>query len=145
MGRPVVVNAMVRRVDAVQATLARYQDRPLRYGREDCARMTAFCLRKQGVRAPLLKGGTYSSALGAARALKRLQFATLADAVDALGLPRIAPAMCLPGDVLALPAPDDAVALLVAVGNGRAFGYFDGRFQVGQPLEFVTAWRSIHG
>ncbi len=63
---------MIRRVAAVEATLARFEGRTLAYGRDDCARMTAFCLRKLGVKAPLLKGGSYASAVGAARVLKRL-------------------------------------------------------------------------
>ena len=143
MRRPLIDSPMPRRVAAVEATLARFQGRPLTYGRDDCTRMAAFCLRRLGVRAPLLKAGSYSSALGAAKAMKRLGFDTLDQAVDALGLPRIAPAMCLPGDLLALPAEQLGVALMIAVGNGRAFGYFDGRFQVGQPLIYDAAWRSI--
>jgi hypothetical protein len=139
------MSPLQRRVEAVEATIARFKDRPLSYGRDDCARMAAFCLRRLGVKAPLLKGGSYSSKLGAARALKAIGAETLADAVDGVGLPRIAPAMCLPGDILALPAHDETVALMIAVGNGRAFGYFDGKFQVGQPLLYVAAWRSIDG
>ena len=143
MTRPVIDSPMPRRVAAVEATIARFEGRPLKYGRDDCTRMVAFALRRLGVRTPLLKAGSYSSALGAAKAMKRMGFDTLDQAVDAIGLPRIAPAMCLPGDIIALPAEQHGVALMLAVGNGRAFGYFDGRFQVGQPLMFDAAWRSI--
>lgn len=139
----VTVNPMIRRVAAVEATMARFGGLPLTYGRDDCIRMIAFALKQQGQRVSLLAGGPYSSALGAAKALKKLGHNSIVDAVDAHGLPRIAPAMCLPGDVLALPAEAFGGALLLAVGNGRAFGYFDGQFQVGQPLMFLTAWRSI--
>lgn len=138
-----VANPMVRRVAAVEATIAQFNGKPLAYGKSDCIRMIAFALKKQGHRVSLLKGGRYSSALGACRALKTLGFETVLDAVDGHGLPRIAPALCLPGDVMALPAEAFGGALMLAVGNGRAFGYFDGQFQVGQPLMFETAWRSI--
>lgn len=136
---------MPRRVAAVEATIARFDGRPLKYGRDDCTRMVAFCLRKLGVRTPLLKAGSYSSALGAAKALKRLGYTTLDQAVDALGLPRIPPATCLPGDILALPAEGGQIALCIAVGNGRALGFWEtaGVCTVIQPTAYVTAWRSI--
>ena len=121
----------------------RFLGKPLTYGKNDCARMALFCLKRLGVKVSILKAGSYSSEIGAARALKALGAANIAEAVDALGLPRIPPASALPGDILALPAAAFGGALMIAVGNGRAFGYFDGEFRVGQPLLFVTAWRSI--
>jgi hypothetical protein len=137
------MHPMIRRQQAVEKTLARFNDKPLTYGRDDCARMVAFCLKKMGLKASLLPGGSYSSKLGAAKALKRLGHDGLPEAVDALGLPRIAPAAALPGDIIALPAEAFGGALMIVVGNGRAFGFFDGRFQVGQPHLIDTAWRSI--
>lgn len=134
---------LVRRQIAAQMTIDRFQGKPLVYGMDDCARMTAFCLRKLGVKVSLLKAGPYKTELGAARVLKKMGHDSLSDAIDALGLPRIAPAMCLTGDVLALPTENGGVALYVSVGNGRAFGLIDGGFAVGQPSHFVTAWRSI--
>lgn len=141
-----MTNPMVRRVDAVQATIDRFRDKPLKLGTDDCVRMAAFALRKQGVKASLLKAGSYSSETGARRAMKRLGYETLADALDALGLPRIAPAACLPGDILSLRAADgDDLALAVAVGNGRALGFWEaaGVCTVFQPLAYHAAWRSI--
>lgn len=137
---------MIRRVAAVEATIARFDGLPLTYGKDDCARMVAFALRKQGARVALLKAGQYSSKLGAAKALKKLGHESIVDALDAaLPARRIAPAACLPGDIMSLPAEAFGGALFLAIGNGRAFGYFDGRFQVGQPLTWDTAWRSIDG
>ncbi|WP_292085310.1 MULTISPECIES: DUF6950 family protein [unclassified Brevundimonas] len=137
-------HVMVRRVAAVEATIKRFEGKPLAYGRDDCARMAAFCLRKLGVKASLLKAGAYRSALGARRALMTLGYSNLEDAVDGLGLPRIAPATALPGDILALQG-EDGVALCVAIGNGRALGFWasSGVCTVIQPLEYVAAWRSI--
>lgn len=138
---------MIRRQQAAQATIDRFIDRPLSYGKDDCVRMTAFCLRKLRVKVPLLQAGTYTSALGAARALKRLGHDNLSDAIDSLGLPRIAPAMALTGDIVALPnAAGDDVALTVAVGNGRVLAFWAGSggvCTVIQPLQFAHAWRSI--
>jgi hypothetical protein len=139
-------NPMIRRIEAVEATIARFQGKPLKYGRDDCVRMSAFVLRKLGVKTPLLKAGTYSSEISARRAMKKMGFATLPEAVDAVGLPQIAPALALPGDILALKADHgDDVALAVAVGNGRALGFWEGAgvCTVFQPLAFETAWRSI--
>lgn len=140
------MNDLIRRRDAAQATMDRFRDRPLRYGRDDCVRMAAFHLRQLKIRAPLLKAGSYSSERGAMKALKRTGFATLPDAVDAVLGPEsrlAAPAMALAGDLLALPAERFGGALMIAVGNGRAFGYFEGRFQVGQPHLFEAAWRPV--
>lgn len=138
-------NPMIRRVAAVQATIDRFRDKPLKLGTDDCVRMAAFALRKQGVRASLLKAGSYSSEVGARRVMKRLGYETLADAVDALGLPRIAPAMALPGDILSLRSKEGDVALTVAVGNGRVLGFWEaaGVCTVFQPVEYADAWRSI--
>ena len=136
---------LIRRQQATQATVDHFQGKPLAYGKDDCARMVAFCLKRLGLKVSLLKAGSYSSELGAAKALKRLGYGSLVEAVDAHGLPRIAPAKAVLGDILALPAERFGGALMIAVGNGRAFGYFDGRFQVGQPLLFEAAWRTIDG
>lgn len=139
------MNDLIRRRDAAQATIDRFHGKPLAYGRDDCVRMAVFCLRKLGVRVSLLKAGSYRSELGAARALRRTGFATLAEAVDAQGLPRIAPAMALPGDLVGLPAPNGQVGLAVAVGNGRVLAFWETAqaCTVIQPLEYVCAWRAV--
>lgn len=137
------MSVLVRRVQAVEATMARFQDLPLTYGKDDCIRMAAFALKQQGRKVSLMKAGSYKSPLGAQKALKKLGYETILDAVDGEGLIRIAPIMALPGDLFALPSETHGGALLLAVGNGRAFGCFEGKFQVGQPLMFEAAWRSI--
>lgn len=141
------MNPMIRRQQAAQATIDRFSGKPLVLGKYDCARMAAFCLRQLGVRASLLKAGRYSSAVGARRVMTRLGYDTLSDAMDGLGLPRIAPAMALPGDILSLRAqrPEDGVALVVAVGNGRVLGFWEaaGVCTVFQPVEFDHAWRAV--
>jgi hypothetical protein len=137
---------MVRRQRAAQATIDRFSGKALAYGKDDCARMAVFCLKKLGVKVSLLKLGPYKSELGAARVLRGLGFDSLSDAVDGLGLPRIAPAACLPGDIMALPTDDGQIGLAVAVGNGRVLAFWAGAgglCTVIQPLKFAHAWRAI--
>jgi len=134
---------MIRRVAAAQATLDRFKDQPHRFGKCDCIRLTAFHLRKLGYKPPLSKGGSYASYRGAKAALKRAGYASVAEAVDALGLERIPPAAAMVGDILQLPAVDELGALTVALGNGRVLGFHEDAIGavVLQPLEFVAAWR----
>ncbi|KQM65783.1 hypothetical protein ASE75_06010 [Sphingomonas sp. Leaf17] len=138
------VPPMVRRRDAAQATLARFGDVPLKLGKNDCVRMGAFALRQMGHRPQLGRAGSYSTPIGAVRALKRAGYASLADALDGLGLARIAPAAALPADILLLASegPLDG-AIAVVLGNGRALAYHqhaEGAVVV-HPVDVVSAWR----
>lgn len=136
------------RTAAAQATLSRFLDQPFQWGKNDCARMVAYHLRKLGYPVQLAKAGTYKSAIGARRALQRLGFGHLREAVDSYGLSRIPPAAAIIGDVIELPADDALGALGVALGNGRVLAYHQDAVGavVIQPTGYVTAWRSIeHG
>lgn len=134
-----------RRVKAAQATLDRFKDHPFAFGKNDCARLVAFHLRKLGYRPSLAKAGSYKTALSARAALKRAGYESLADALDGLGLPRIPPAAAVVGDVLQIPAVDAFGALAVAMGNGRVLGYHQDTVSavVMQPLAFEAAWRVV--
>lgn len=136
-------HALVCRRDAAQATLDRFGDQPFTWGKRDCCRMVAFHLKLLGYRPQLAKGGTYSSLLGATRALARAGVESLAAALDALSLPRIAPAAAIVGDIIAIPSEGPLDALAVALGNGRALAYHQDlpNAVVVQPLEMVAAWR----
>lgn len=138
---------MIRRCDAAHAAVVRFDGRPLVWGREDCARLAAFVMRRLGHKPSLAKAGSYSSATGALRALRRLGYETLADAVDAQGLLRIPPAMARPADIIGL-TPEEAgpwCALTVALGNGRVLGFQGGQARILQPnqpaLSSAIAWR----
>lgn len=104
-------SALLLRQRAVSACLTRFEGVPLIWGKTDCVRLCALALRKQGHAVPLLKGVRYSSEQTALRRFKEQKIETLCDAVDALGLVRIAPAMALPGDLIAMPP-----------GEGNPFG-----------------------
>lgn len=137
---------MLRRQRAAQATVDRFRGVPFAYGKNDCARLAAFALRQMGHKPGLAKAGSYSSALGAARALKRLGHVDLASALDALGLLRIPPIATLPCDLILLPGVGPfGGSLTVAVGNGRVLGYhLDAPpADILQPVEYIAAWRVI--
>lgn len=132
---------MIARRDAAQAAVDRFDGQPFAWGKNDCVRLAAFTLRKLGHKPNLARAGTYSSLLGAKRALVRTGFATLEEALDALGLPRIPPAAAVVGDIVGLPGLDDWTALTVALGNGRVLGFMSGRCGVLAPITPLTAWR----
>ncbi len=132
-----------RKVAAAQATLDRFKGVPLRLGRNDCARMVAYHLRKLGHRMKLPASGSYASARSARREMAKLGHASLEAALDSFGFERIAPAAAIAGDVVMLPGDTDLGALTVAMGNGRLCGYHQDAAGavVLQPFEFLAAWR----
>lgn len=138
------MHPMIRRQQAVEATVQRFAGKTLAYGRDDCARMAAFLVKRLGVKVRLAKMPRYSSEVGAARALKALECDTLAEVVDLTGLPRIAPARAIIGDLAAYPGEDGGVAIFVVVAAGRVLGCVDGVFAIGEPQQAaITAWRTV--
>lgn len=137
------MSEMIRRVAAAQATLDKYKGHPFHFGSRDCAQLVAFHLRKMGHKPKLAKAGRYSSALGAKKALKRLGFETLAEAMDANGFERIPPAAAIVGDVIEMPGLEGPGALTVCMGNGRVVGYHQDAIGavVLQPVQTIAAWR----
>lgn len=136
---------MIRRQQAAQAAVDRFKGQPWELGKNDCVRLAAFVLRKMGHRPQLGKAGSYKTGPGAILALKRAGYATLAEALDALGLERIAPAAARVADIIMIPgeAPLDG-ALTIAVGNGRVLGFHEdaGSAEILQPVDFIGAWRA---
>nr|AGU09961.1 hypothetical protein [uncultured organism] len=135
--------AMVRRRDAAQATLDRFKDVPLRLGRNDCARLVAYHLRKLGWSVKLPPSGSYASVRSARREMEKLGYKTLEAALDSFGFERIPPAAAVVGDVVMLPADTDLGSLTVCMGNGRVCGYHEDAAGavVMQPIEHAAAWR----
>lgn len=135
---------MVRRVAAAQACIDRFVGKTYDCSKNrDCIKLAGHSMHKMGRRTGLTKGLRYSSEAGGLRVMRKLGFKTLIEAVDAAGLERIAPAMALPGDIIALQTGDSAFgcSLAVAVGNGRVVGFVNGFGAVLQPLQYLTAWR----
>lgn len=145
---------LLPRQQAVAACLDRFSGKPRQYGAVDCVRSSVIVLRAARVKIPFLKGATYGSRGKAAQLLKSTGHDTLVDCLDALGLERIAPLKTLPGDILALPVPDDdpfgaSLFVVTAGGARRAFGLdpITSRFAVGAPdLSLcLAAWRVPFG
>ena len=135
---------MIRRAAAAQACIDRFNGKPYEAGKRDCIKLAGHSMHRLGRRVGLTKGLRYSSEAGGLRAMRKLGFKDLAEAVDAAGLERIAPAAALPGDIIALAAEGESAfgcALTVAVGNGRVLGFQNGVGVVMQPLAYLAAWR----
>lgn len=147
-------NALLVRQRAVAACLKRFDKKQRQYGAVDCVKSTAMVLRAAKVKIPMLKGKTYGSRGKAKALLAETGYATLVDCLDALGLERIAPLASLPGDILALPVPDDdpfgaSLFIVHTAGAHRAFGFdpMTSCFEVGVPdlSACFAAWRVPFG
>jgi len=128
-------------VKAAQACIDRFNGKPYAPGKRDCVKLACHLLHQYGVAVPHTKGVRYSTEAGAIKALRRAGFRDLIEAVDSLGLERIAPARAQAGDLVGLPCDRLGCTLTVAVGNGRVIGFQGGRGCVIQPLKFAAAWR----
>lgn len=140
-----MTHVLQRRAEVAQAAVDRFAGKPFVWGVNDCASLAVFAMREFGWTPRLGARGSYRTARGAVRHLKRLGFGSLEGAVDDVGLARIAPAAALPGDIVAIPGEAVAglsmPALTIAVGYQRVLGFLDGRCGVIQPSAWVTAWR----
>lgn len=138
-------HVLIRRRDAAQATRDRFIDVPFAWGSADCGKMVAFHLRQLGIAAGLSKAGSYSSAIGAKRALERLGVSSLAERLDVLGLQQIAPAFAIVGDIISMPSVGPIDALAIAMGNGRVLAYHEVApgATILQPIKMLTAWRVL--
>ena len=138
-------HALVRRVKASQVTRDEWAERPWRMGQADCVRMTASHLRRMGYSVKLPPEGSYRTVKSAQKKLQEKGFTSLADAMDQLGFPRIAPAAALVGDIVEMPSEIDQLGtLVVALGNGRVLGWHEDAPAgacVLQPVDWIAAWR----
>lgn len=130
-----------RRHAAIEATMARYRDKPFQWGKVDCAKVVAFHLKRLGYKIAISKAGAYQSPLGAQRAIKRMGYENLPLLLDGLGLSRIPYSRMLLGDIAQVEgAPPGAIGLYA--GNGNIFGFhedFDALVTV-QPSQILAAW-----
>lgn len=141
-----MTSSLLARRDAAQAAIDAFLGRPFAWGEADCVRLAATVLAHHGLATDLNRAGRWNSALKARRALKRLGYAGLGEAVDGQGLPRIGHASHLVGDLIGLPAGEGwDLSLGVAVGNGRvlAFSPHDNLAGIVQPgpEDILACWR----
>jgi hypothetical protein len=108
---------------ATDATLARYRGRLFDWKKgATCLHLAAFHLRAMGHKVPALP--RVRGIIGARRALDAHGWPTVAEMIDAQGLPRIAAAAMLPGDLAFRRSVDGLGGLLVCVGPHKLAGWF---------------------
>jgi hypothetical protein len=139
------MTALDHRVRLTKATKDRFAGKPFRWGSCDCVRIAAWHVRQFGHRPALAKAGSYKSAASARAALKRAGFDALAEALDALGFPRIAPAAALVGDLVMGDSGDAFGALGIYLGNGAMLGFHEDvpHAAVLRRVHLGTAWRVL--
>ena len=139
---------MLVRTEAVDACAAKFLNHPMKWGVRDCVKLGALAMRKQKRPVAPLKGARYKTEIGALKFMKSSGFDNLVQAVDATGLVRIAPAMTLPGDLVAVRVDDNPFGVSIAVvhtGSCRRLLFLDSDriFRIGVPdLSYIAAaWR----
>lgn len=131
-----------RRHAAIEATMARYRDKPFQWGKVDCAKVAAFHLKKLGHKISISKAGAYQSPLGAARALKRLGYSTLAEMADGIGLTPIPYSRMLLGDIAEVESDSTIGAIGLYAGNGNLFCFHEDHpgLVTMTPNKILRAW-----
>ncbi|MFN3836790.1 MAG: DUF6950 family protein [Brevundimonas sp.] len=141
-----MIDDRIRRAAAAEACWKRFNGKSYDPGKRDCVKLATHALIKMGHGSGLMKGLRYSSEAQGYRLLRKAGFKNLIEAVDARGLPRIAPAMAMQGDLLAMPAGGDGpfgAALAVAMSDGIILGFSHdhGICSTWRANTFITAWR----
>ena len=137
---------LILRAEAAQACMDRFNGLPGVPGKRDCSTLAAHAMRRMGHKATLLTESKHKSWASAIKYIRSKGCADLLELMDATGLPRIAPAMALPADIIGMPSePGDGFgcSLTVCLGNNRILGIngTTGKFEPMIPNDFVTAWR----
>ncbi|RZJ47417.1 MAG: hypothetical protein EON87_00860 [Brevundimonas sp.] len=120
----------LRRAAAAEACFRRFHGKTLEIGKNDCVKLATHALIKMGHGSGPVKGLRYTNLAQGVRALRKSGLGTVMEGLDALGLPRIAPAMALQGDILALEANPEAdnpfgPAMAVAMPGGKFLAFID--------------------
>lgn len=131
------------RAAATSKTFEKFNQKPLVLGKTDCARMVAFHLRQLGHKFSLLKGGHYSTEVGARMALKKLGVSSLSEIMDQ-HFPRIPFAEARTGDVACVRgAGDMGETMQVVLRRQNVLGLKDGWFAELTVIEPLYAWRVV--
>ncbi|MEA3543238.1 MAG: hypothetical protein U9R77_14120 [Pseudomonadota bacterium] len=131
-----------RRHGAIEATLAKFRDRPFAWGSVDCAKVAAFHLAQLGHVIRMAQAGGYKTPLGAKRALRRLGYSTLAEMADGIGLTPITPARMLLGDIAEIEGDNPIGTVGIYAGNGNLFGFHQDHpgLVTLQPDAIIRSW-----
>lgn len=132
---------MIRRQQAVQATMDKYRARAFDWkGKATCLHMARFHLVRMGRKPPALP--QVGSLLAARRALAERGWANVGEMLDGIGLERIAPAAMRLGD-LAMIEDDSGLGGIVISAGGKVIGWHEDAagMVVMDLLQADAAWR----
>ncbi|MEE4452856.1 hypothetical protein V2S85_14480 [Novosphingobium resinovorum] len=133
---------LVERVEAVNATIGQFAGKPFIIGTSDCGKMVIAHLKTMGW--TISTGGTWSTTMGLKRFLRR-HGGSGATCIDGWGVPRIAPAAAIAGDIVELPDETGLGAFGIVVGNGRVLAFHehaDGVAIIQPGVAPLAAWRT---
>lgn len=139
-----MIDDRIRRAQAADACWQRFYAKSYVPGTRDCVKLATHALIKMSHGSGPVKGLRYSTEAAGYKLMRKAGFKTLPEALDAMGLPRIAPAMAMQGDLIAMDAGDDnpfGAALTVAMPDGLVLGFSQGICSTWRPLAFQGAWR----
>lgn len=130
------------KIKSAQATFDKFNGKPFELGKYDCARMTAFYLNGLGYKFSLLKGGSYSTEVGARLALKRLGVGSLTDILDSK-FPRLdSAASAQTGDIVSTKGDGETGdALGIVMHRNHVLMFLEGVCAEVIVSEFTGAWR----
>jgi hypothetical protein len=136
---------MLRRLEAVERTKAKFGGKAFALGSNDCGKLLAFHLKAMGHKLP--SSGSYTTEAGAIRACRRAGGDTLTEVLDK-HLERIPPAAMLLGDVAILKSEDEEEtasrlgAAVVHLG-GKMMGWHPDQAELAvmDILAVEAAWR----
>ena len=132
-----------KRRDATRQTVERFAGHPFAWGSFDCGKMVIAHLRLMGRRPVLGPGGSWKTAIGLQRFLRRHGGTGAACLDDWMPGSRIIPAQTIVGDIVELPGDSVGGTFGVCVGNGRVLAYFEDveGAAILAPTQFLAAWR----
>lgn len=129
---------------AAAETFEKFDGKEFQLGKNDCAKMVAFHLKKCGHKLSVFKAGAYSTEVGARLAMKRIGVTSLTEAMDRNFQRYDAPIMAVTGDVVAIPAEGetgDAMGIVLHKGNVLAF--LNGVCAELSVSEYVASWKVL--
>lgn len=139
-----MIDDRLRRPAAAEACFKRFYGKAYDPGKRDCVKLATHALIKMGHGSGVMKGLAYATEAQGYKLLRKAGFKTLIEAMDAKGLVRIAPAMAMQGDIIALDAGEDnpfGAALTVAMADRVVLGFSGGVCATWRPLSYLAAWR----
>lgn len=129
---------------AAAETFEKFNGKPFELGKNDCARMAAFHLKKCGHKLSLFSGGYYSTEVGARLALKKLGVSSLTELMDTQFQRHEAPIMAVAGDIVALKAEGETGdAMGVVLHRGHVLAFLHGVCAELKVSEYVASWKVL--